>query len=129
MVKHKKYSLPKEERLSWKRHIDLLFLKGQSFVAFPLRVVYLQVENPMPAPVAIMISVPKKKIRKAVGRNRIKRQVREAYRVRKHELIDARTEKDKSLLLAFLYLDKEIQPAAEMEKAMSKAIRILRSKE
>lgn len=37
----KRYTLSKEERLSWKRYIDLLFEKGQSFVAFPLRVVYL----------------------------------------------------------------------------------------
>ena len=38
----KRYTLSKEERLSWKRYIDLLFEKGQSFVAFPLRVVYWQ---------------------------------------------------------------------------------------
>ena len=41
----KRYTLSKEERLSWKRYIDLLFAKGQSFVAFPLRVVYLSVEK------------------------------------------------------------------------------------
>ena len=41
----KRYTLSKEERLSWKRYIDLLFEKGQSFVAFPLRVVYLPMEE------------------------------------------------------------------------------------
>ena len=45
----KRYTLSKEERLSWKRYIDLLFEKGQSFVAFPLRVVYLPMEEEMPA--------------------------------------------------------------------------------
>ena len=44
----KRYTLSKEERLSWKRYIDLLFEKGQSFVAFPLRVVYLPMEEEMP---------------------------------------------------------------------------------
>jgi ribonuclease P protein component len=82
----------------------------------------------MPAPVSMMVSVSKKKIRKAVGRNRIKRQVRESYRVRKYELLEIWTGKTQSLLLAFLYLDKEIQPTPEMEKAMGKAIRILRDK-
>ena len=42
---NRRYTLSKEERLSWKRYIDLLFAKGQSFVAFPLRVVYLAVEE------------------------------------------------------------------------------------
>jgi len=41
----KKFTLTKEERLSWKRYIDLLFEKGQSFVAFHLRVIYLFVED------------------------------------------------------------------------------------
>jgi ribonuclease P protein component len=129
MVNKKKYSLPKKERLSWKRHIDLLFEKGQSFIAFPLRVVYLQADSPTCAPVAILTSVSKKKIKSAVGRNRIKRQIRESYRVRKYELVDAWTGKNKSLFLAFLYIDKKIQPTYEIEKSMTKAIKILQDKE
>lgn len=57
---NRRYTLSKEERLSWKRYIDLLFAKGQSFVAFPLRVVYLAVEEETLAPVSILVSVPKK---------------------------------------------------------------------
>ena len=66
---NRRYTLSKEERLSWKRYIDLLFAKGQSFVAFPLRVVYLAVEEETLAPVSILVSVPKKKFRRAVKRN------------------------------------------------------------
>ena len=128
-MENKRYTLSKEERLSWKRYIDLLFEKGQSFVAFPLRVVYLPLEEEMSAPVSILISVPKKKFKRAVKRNLIKRQVSEAYRVRKYDLIDTLTEKNKRMLIAFLYLDKEIHPFTDMEKAMTKAIRILRDKE
>lgn len=120
-----RYTLSKEERLSWKRYIDLLFDKGQSFVAFPLRVVYLSVEEELPARAAILISVPKRKFKRAVKRNLIKRQVREAYRVRKYDLIEPLEEKKKSMLIAFLYLDKEIHECATMEKAMTKAIRVL----
>jgi ribonuclease P protein component len=83
----------------------------------------------MPATVSIMVSVPKKKIKSAVERNYIKRQVRETYRVRKYELADALAEKNKALFLAFLYIDKKIQPFEEMGKAMTKAIKILRAKE
>ena len=128
-MENKRYTLSKEERLSRKRYIDLLFEKGQSFVAFPLRVVYLPLEEEMSAPVSILISVPKKKFKRAVKRNLIKRQVREAYRVLKYDLIDPLTEKNKRMLIAFLYLDNEIHPFTDIEKAMTKAIRILRDKE
>ena len=126
---NRRYTLSKEERLSWKRYIDLLFAKGQSFVAFPLRVVYLPVEEESLTPVSILISVPKKKFKRAVKRNLIKRQIREVYRVRKYMLIDPLVEKNRRMLVAFLYLDKEIHSFAEMEKAMNKALTTLANKE
>lgn len=128
-MENRRYTFSKEERLSWKRYVDLLFAKGQSFIAFPLRVVYLLLEEEMEATASIMVSVPKKKFKRAVKRNLIKRQVREAYRTHKYDLIDSLTEKNKRMLVAFLYLDKEIHPFVDMEKAMTKAIRILRDKE
>jgi ribonuclease P protein component len=127
--KRRQYSFSKKERLSWKRHIDLLFEKGNSFITFPVRIVYLQVEEPADAPVSMMASVSKKKIKRAVVRNHIKRQVRETYRIHKHELTDAwGAHNGMYLFIAFVYLDKKIQPFAEIEKAMTKAIGILRHK-
>ncbi|MDR1557332.1 MAG: ribonuclease P protein component [Tannerellaceae bacterium] len=128
MVNKRKYSFPKEERLSWKRHIDQVFGEGQSFVAFPLRVVYLPVESSLSAPVSMLVSVSKKRIKRAVGRNYIKRQVRETWRVRKYELADALVARNQSMFLAFLYIDKKLHPFAEMEKAMAKVVKILRDK-
>lgn len=128
MTNKNRYTFPKEERLSWKRYIDLLFQQGQSFVAFPLRVIFLPLDEPLPARSSILISVSKKKFKRAVKRNRIKRQVRESYRLRKPELITSMVEKNKYLLVAFLYIDKELPTFQQMEKAMSKAIRILQEK-
>lgn len=124
----KRFTLSKEERLSWKRYIDLLFEKGQSFVAFPLRVIYLPVEQEMPAASSILISVSKKKFKRAVKRNKVKRQVREAYRLQKPELITHLEDRNKNLLIAFLYLDKEIHPHTTIEKAMRKTIALLKEK-
>jgi len=128
MVNKRQYTFSKEERLSWKRHIDLLFEKGQSFVAFPLRVIYLPLDEKKETPVSILVSVSKKKFKRAVKRNLIKRQVREAYRTQKHDLIEPLIEKEKSLFIAFLYLDKEMHPFSTIEIAMRKAIKTLRNK-
>ena len=124
----RRYTLSKADRLSWKRYIDLLFLQGQSFIAYPLRVVYLPVEKRLSVPVSILISVPKKKFKRAVKRNLIKRKIRESFRLHKQELTDNLTAADKQLLVAFIYLDNQIASFAEMEKAMNKAFRILREK-
>jgi len=124
----KRFTLTKEERLSWKRYIDLLFEKGQSFVAFPLRVIFLPIEKENLPPVSMLVSISKKKFRRAVKRNKIKRQVREAYRLQKLDLIALLEEKNKNLLVAFLYLDKEIHPHTTIEKAMKKAITLLSEK-
>lgn len=126
----RKYTLSKAERLSWKRYIDLLFEKGESFVAFPLRVVFLTLskEEELPAVSSILISVSKKKFKRAVKRNLVKRQVREAYRVRKYELIDSLACNDKKILVGFIYIEKEIKSFADIEKAMNKAIRLLKEK-
>jgi ribonuclease P protein component len=125
----KRYTLGKDERLSRKRSIDLLFEKGQSFIAFPLRVIYLPPEDDTPTPVSILINVSKKRFKHAVERNLLKRRVREAYRLHKYDLIDPLKEENRSMMVAFLYVDKEIHPFPSIEKAMTKALRILRKKE
>ena len=125
----RRQTLSKEERLSWKRHIDLLFAEGRSFISFPLRVVYLPVEEKeLTSRVAIMASVPKKKFKRANKRNLIKRQIRESYRIHKYDLIDPLQEKGTSMLVAFLYVDKEIRSFAEIEKSMIKALKALKDK-
>lgn len=123
-----RFTLPKEERLSRKRDVDQLFAKGRTFVAFPLRVIYLIVKEEFLVPSSFLVSVSKKRFKRAVDRNRVKRQMREAYRVRKHELLEVLTGSDRRIWIAFLYMDKEIYPQVKIEKAMEKAIQILRKK-
>lgn len=82
----------------------------------------------MPAPTNMLVSVSKKKFKRAVKRNRIKRQLRESYRLHKHELITPLQEANKSLLVAFIYLDKEEHTFKEMEKAINKTVRLLKER-
>lgn len=96
----------KEERIVSNRLIEMLFGKGdsQSLSAYPLRAVFLQTDRQAScAPVQILISVPKKRFKHAVDRNRVKRQVREAYRHHK-QLLEGVVAEDKQLLIAFIWL-------------------------
>ena len=111
------YTLSKAERLNSKAMIERLFAGGnKSFTAFHLRVVYMWLDaSEGEAPVSILISVPKKRFKRAVKRNLVKRRVREAYRKNKQLLTDALVAKNKRLVLAFIWLDNEIHPSAEIE--------------
>jgi len=80
------YSFPREERLRSKKLISELFRTGSSFNLYPLRFVLLKHPEHSETPAQVLISVSKKYFKKAVDRNRLKRQIREAYRLNKYIL-------------------------------------------
>lgn len=109
-------TLIKAERLCSRKAIETLFAgSAKSFSSFPLRVVFLPVGCTGDVPATFMVSVSKKRFKRAVKRNRVKRQVREAYRKNKQNLWKVLAEKQLSLHLAFIYLDKELRSSAEIE--------------
>lgn len=115
----------KNERLSRKKLVDTLFIKGKSLMAFPLRVQYLLVDKIDNVAVQILVSVPKKRFKRAVDRNLIKRRIKEAYRLNKQTLLTAVPE-DKTLLIACIYSNNEIFAYEVIEKAMLKGIEKLK---
>ena len=124
-MEERKYTLTKSERLCSKTLIERLFAGGNSsFPAFPLRVVYMWLEpSEGTSDVSILISVPKKRFKRAVKRNAVKRQVREAYRRNKYLLLDAlKAQGGKRLVLAFIWLDNQLRSSEEVERKVQKLL-------
>lgn len=112
---------PKSQRLHLKKDIELLFTSGKQIRSYPLNAIYgFYGANRVSMQMAV--SVPKKIIRLAVDRNRIKRQIREAYRLNKHAAAAYFEGKKISLRLMFIYTGKVSPDYAVLE---SKIILIL----
>lgn len=115
-------SLRKAERLDKKKLIGQLFEgRGASLSAYPLRVVYMLVEE-LEVEAAILVSVSKRRFKRAVKRNHVKRQIREAYRKHKQALVHALAERHRHLAIAFIYLSDEIQLSSVIEERMITAL-------
>lgn len=103
------HTFHRSERLKKKLLIDSIFnKKGKSIHAGPILFVYLKAELDGPFPAQAMFSVSKKKFKKAHDRNRLKRLMREAYRLHKHIIYSALEATSDQYAIAMLYLDKEI---------------------
>jgi ribonuclease P protein component len=117
------YTFTKEERLCNKRLIDELFHNGSSFLCYPFKASWLLVTEPQQVPVQILFSVSKKRYKRAVDRNLIKRRMREAYRLSKQQqLYDQLNDANKRIILSIGYIGKEIAPYELVEKKMLKLL-------
>ncbi|AXG73640.1 ribonuclease P protein component [Flavobacterium arcticum] len=87
-MEKKQYTYPKQEKLKSRNTIDRMFTEGKSVGKYPLRLVYVPLENADEGMIKMGVSVSKKHFKKAVDRNYFKRILRETYRLNKHLLTD-----------------------------------------
>lgn len=115
------YNFTKEERLCNKKLIDGLFHSGSSFLCYPFKASWLLIDTPQQFPVQILFAVSKKRFKRAVDRNLIKRRMREAYRLHKQQnLYDILIGADKKIVLSLGYIGKDIAEYDFTEKKMLK---------
>ena len=100
-----RYTLPAKERLKSRKLIEALFGSGKTFSVFPFRVFYLWEEGAT-QPVQVGVGASKRNFKRAVDRNRIKRLLREGYRLRKHSL--EMPAAGRGLRVFLLYTGKEL---------------------
>lgn len=122
MSERNSFSFNKEEKIIGDNRINNLFKNGKSFLSFPLRVVYLKTDYSLQSSISVLISVPKKRIKNAVKRNRIKRQVREAYRLNKQYLNSITEKIGCHLDIAFVFVKDEMIDYSAIEKGMRKGL-------
>lgn len=98
----------KDERLTRKYLIGLLYKEGSSFFIHPFRVTWLIREISSPQPVQVLIAIPKQNYKKSVARNLLKRRIREAYRKNKYILYEVLERRHLVMILGITYVAKEI---------------------
>jgi ribonuclease P protein component len=113
------FTLGKEERLKSNLYIQELLKQGKTVSSYPLKIYWnFSPDLQQKYPARAAISVPKRKFRRAVDRNLMKRRIREAYRLNKHILYETLDQRQQKIQLIILLLSDEFIPYTQLEKGI-----------
>lgn len=114
----RRFTYNKKEKLKSRKLIEHLFSKGKSISAFPVKVLYNVTKDDTSAVLQAGVTTSSRNFKKAIERNRVKRTLREAYRLQKLPLQQHLKDKNSSLALFFIYSGKELPVFAEVYEKM-----------
>ena len=109
------FSFPKKEKLKSKKLIEQLFAEGVGVTNYPIKLVYLKTSHEDDSKCKVGVTVSKRNFKSAVKRNRIKRLMRESYRLNKHLIFN---NIEGNFAFMFLYLGKEMPSQSKITDAM-----------
>lgn len=109
------FSFRKDEILRKNKLIEHLFAEGNSFFIHPFKVFYLVTPLETKYPAQILITAGKRAFKFAVNRNRVKRQIREVYRLNKHTLYEHLAGQQKQCILAIIYTSNSPIPTEDLD--------------
>lgn len=115
----KKNTFRKPEKICNQNQIDRLFKEGKSLQSGNFRLLFVETLAPGKSPVQVLIAVPKKNLHHAVDRNRMKRLIRESYRLSKHKILGAYSDAGKHLDIAIIFTGKQCVSQAETTTAIN----------
>ena len=141
----KLFTYQKADKLKSRKQTQFLFAKGQSMNAFPIKLIYTiesleQLNNQLPNspyPIAQIkeqgqlqagVGAPSRTFRKAVLRNRVKRLLREGYRLEKPAFMANTTLQGSRINLFFLYTDANVLSQAEIQEKIKQLLSRLSEK-
>ncbi len=119
------FQFPKTERLKSRKAIAELFDSGRSIQIYPVKILftYHHENNPQSPAVKCGVSVSKKKHKKAVIRNLIKRRLREAYRLNKQDIYTIARSKNISLNIFIIYIAEDIESYTRIKSSVLAGLR------